>query len=992
MRPPAYRLPRRSRLLIPVVFLLVVLLSAFSGLVSLYTDLLWFREVHYSQVFSTILGTRIIMFVLFGAGMATLVGANLTIAHALRPQFRPMSLEQQNLERYRSAIEPRLRFLIVAAAAVIGLLTGASAQGNWQTWLLWRHSVPFGRTDPQFHRDLSYYAFTYPFQRYVLGFLFTAIVLSILGSLVVHYLFGAIRLQTQTAGERMTAPARAHLSVLLGVFVLLKAWAYYLDRFGLVFSTRSTAKVAGPSYTDVHAVLPAKTILLLIALICAIAFFANTVVRNFSLPIIAFGLLVLSAVLIGGAYPAAIQTFQAKPNPNTKEATYINRNIDATRAAYGLSGLNPQIYNATKQLSAGVVAADKGTVPNARLLDPTILVDTFTQQQQVKPVYGFADKLDIDRYTVDGKTQDYVVGVRELNDADLQGVQGNWVNRHLHYTHGNGFVAAPANTVIQGGPNFVSGALTVAAKATTGEDRRAAIPITQPRIYYGELLPEYSIVGKSAGLDQEFDRPGGGNGQDEINNTYTGQGGVPLSGGLRRLAYALRYRETNILLNSKVSTNSRIMYVRDPRQRVEKVAPFLTVDGDPYPAVVNGRIKWIVDGYTTSDGYANAQRTTLGEATTDTFTGQGAAIQPSAEVNYIRNSVKATVDAYDGTVTLYAFDDKDPVLRTWMKAFPKLVQPASAISPALRAHLRYPEDLFKVQREVLARYHVRDSQTFFSGLAAWSVPGDPTTPKGESKRPQPPYYLLAQTPGSSTPTFELTTVLNPNGKENLAAVVSVSSDPTSYGRFSVLEVPSNSVIPGPNQVQRNFTSTAEVSRDITLFDNGGSRVRFGNLLTLPVGGGLLYIEPLYVQGEGQGSQPLLRKVLVSFGDQVAYQNTLPEALDQLFGAGAGNGVTAPGSSASGSPTPSPSPNGSASPAPGGGGPVSGTGSVAAAVAAINTALSQLATAQKTGNFVGIGQAQADLAAAIQRFQQAQAAGSSPSVGLSPAPSPSPKGR
>ncbi len=984
MRPPPYRISRRTRLLIPVVFLLVVLLSGFGALVGLYTDVLWFREVHYSQVFTTILGTRVIMFVLFGAGMAFLVGANLTIAHALRPQFRPMSLEQQNLERYRSAIEPRLRLLLIGVAALIGLITGMSAQGNWQTWLLWRNGVPFGRTDPQFHRDLSYYAFTYPFQRYVLGFFFTAIVLSLLGSLVVHYLFGAIRLQTQTAGERMTAAARAHLSVLLGIFVLLKAWAYYLDRFGLVFSSRSTAKVDGPSYTDVNAVLPAKTILLLIALICAIAFLANTVVRNFSLPIIAFGLLVLSALLIGGAYPAAIQTFQAKPNANTKEAPYIKRNIDATLSAYGLSGLKPVPYDAQKQLSAAAIKADKGTVPNARLLDPSILVDTFIQQQQVKPVYGFADKLDIDRYTVDGKTQDYIVGVRELNDADLQGVQGNWINRHLHYTHGNGFVAAPANTVVGGAPNFVSGALTEAAKASTGEDRRAVIPITQPRIYYGELLPAYSIVGKSGGPDQEFDRPGAGGAQDEVNNTYAGKGGVPLGAGLGRIAYAVKFRETNILLNSKVSTNSRIMYVRDPRARVEKIAPFLTVDGDPYPAVVGGRVKWIVDGYTTSDGYANAQRTTLGEATTDTFTGQGTAIQPRAQVNYIRNSVKATVDAYDGTVTLYAFDGKDPVLRTWMKAFPKLVQPASAISPELRTHLRYPEDLFKVQREVLARYHVQDPQTFFSGVAAWSVPGDPITPKGESKRPQPPYYLLAQPPGASAATFELITVLNPINKENLAAVVSVSSDPATYGRFTVLEVPSNTVIPGPNQVQRNFTSTAEVSRDITLFDNGGSQVRFGNLLTLPVGGGLLYIEPLYVQGQGQGSQPLLRKVLVSFGDQVAYENTLPEALNRLFGAGAGDSVTPPVGGPSTTPSPAPSTSGSPapSPSPGAGSP----GELASSVTAINAALSHLAAAQKAGDFLGIGQAQSELQNAIQRFQQAQPS-SSPQVAPSPSATP-----
>ncbi len=970
MRPPQYRVSRRTRLLIPVAVIMVLLLSSFGALVSLYTDVLWFREVDYSQVFTGVLGARAAMFFLFGAGMAIIVGANLFIAHALRPQFRPMSLEQQNLERYRIALEPRLRLVIIGASGLLGLVTGMSAQGGWQTWLLWRNGVPFGTKDPQFNRDLSYYAFTYPFQRYVLGFLFTAVVLSLLGSVVTHYLFGAIRLQTQSASERMTAPARGHLSVLLGIFVLLKAWAYYLDRFGLVFSDRSTANVAGPSYTDVNAVLPAKTILLLIALICAIAFMANTVVRNFSLPIIAFGLLVITAVLIGGAYPAVIQTFQAKPNANTKEAPYIKRNIDATLAAYGLDQVKTTRYDAKKALTAAEVKADTGTVPNVRLLDPSVVTDTFTQQQQVRPVYGFADKLDIDRYTVDGKAQDYVVGIRELNDADLQGDQANWINRHLTYTHGNGFVAAPANQAPGGAPNFISGALTEADKTKTGEDAKAVIQVDQPRAYYGELLPDYSIVGKtSAQQDREFDRPGEGGGDDQVKSTYTGKGGVPITGPLRRLSYALKFRETNIVLNSAVTEKSKIIYIRDPRARVQKIAPYLTIDGDPYPAVIEGRIQWIVDAYTTSDGYANSQPTTLGEVTTDSLTNRGTVGQPQDQVNYIRNSVKATVDAFEGTTTLYAFDEKDPVLKTWMKAFPKVFKPSSAISVELRAHLRYPEDLFKVQRDILARYHVKDPETFFNGVARWSVPADPTIPRTATRPAQPPYYLLAQPPGSSAPTFELTTVLNPIGKENLAALVSVSSDPGDYGRFTVLEVPSNTVIPGPNQVQRNFTSTDDVRRDLLAFTSGDSRVRFGNLLTLPVAGGLLYIEPIYVQPEDVGSQPILRKVLVAFGDKVGYEDTLSAALNELFGPGASTGVDEP---------PGTTPGPSASPSPG----QQGTAAEqAAAIAAIDKALDDLAAAQRSGDFAGIGKAQADLAAAVARYQRAR--------GVSPGPSPAP---
>ena len=977
MRPPQYHISRRTRLLIPVAVILVLLLSSFGALVSLYTDVLWFREVGYSEVFGSVLGARVIMFFLFGAGMAIIVGANLFIAHMLRPQFRPMSLEQQNLERYRIALEPRLRLVIIGASGLLGVVTGMSAQGAWQTWLLWRNAVPFGTKDPQFNRDLSYYAFTYPFQRYVLGFLFTAVVLSLLGAVVMHYLFGAIRLQTQSASERMTAAARAHLSVLLGFFVLLKAWAYYLDRFGLVFSDRSTARVAGPSYTDVNAVLPAKTILLLIALICAIAFLANTVVRNFSLPIIAFGLLVITAVLIGGAYPAVIQTFQAKPNANTKEAPYIKRNIEATLAAYGLDKVKTTRYDAKKELTAAEVKADTGTVPNVRLLDPAVVADTFTQQQQVRPVYGFASKLDIDRYTVDGKVQDFVVGIRELNDADLKDDQANWINRHLTYTHGNGFVAAPANTVSGGAPRFISGALTAAEKSKTGEDAKAVIQVDQPRAYYGELLPSYSIVGKTgAEKAREFDRPGEGGGDDQVKSTYDGKGGVPVTNTLRRLSYALKFRETNIVLSRAVTEKSKIIYVREPRDRIHKIAPYLTIDGDPYPAVVDGRIQWIVDAYTTSDGYANSQPTTLGEATTDSLTNRGTVGQAQDQVNYIRNSVKATVDAYDGTVKLYAFDDKDPVLRTWMKAFPKVYQPASTMSDELRAHLRYPEDLFKVQRDVLSRYHVRDPETFFNGVAAWSVPEDPTIARAANRPAQPPYYLLAQPPGSSKATFELTTVLNPIGKENLAALVSVSSDPGDYGRFTVLEVPSNTVIPGPNQVQRTFTSTDDVRRDLLAFNSGDSMVRFGNLLTLPVAGGLLYIEPIYVQPQDVGSQPLLRKVLVAFGDKVGYEDTLAGALEELFGPGAGDGLdTLPGTLTPGpSPTPTPStPTPPGSPA-----------EVAAAVADIDSALKALATAQKNGDFAGIGKAQADLAAAVARFNRAKGS-ASPRPTSSPSP-------
>lgn len=985
------------RVLVPALVVIVVLVLIGYG-TSLWTNLLWFDAVGYGQVFTHVLLTRVGMFFGFGIAMALIVGVNLVIAYLLRPGVRSMSLEQQNLERYRTAIGPHRRLLVGAVCTLLGILGGVSAQGRWRTWLLWRHGTTFGQSDAQFHRDLSYYVFTYPMQRYFLGFAFTAVILSVLGAVAVHYLYAAIRLQTNHPSERITAAARAHLSVLLGIFVLLKAFAYYLDRYGLVFSDRSSAgvgssSVTGASYTDITAVLPAKGILLFIALICAIVFLANVWFRNFMLPGIAFGLLVLSAILAGGIYPAVIQQFKAKPNVNVLEAPYIARNIAATRAAYDVSYQTVE-YPAKTTATSAELRADTGTIPNARLLDPNVLSDTFTQLQQVRPVYGFEQGLDIDRYTIGGKEQDYVVGVRELDSANLTGNQSNWINRHLVYTHGNGFVAAPANQLDNGKPVFVSGALTPTEKKK--QAGQATIQVSQPRIYYGELTTDYAIVGEPKGnkTQREFDAPAGSNAKDtgeQINNTYTGSGGVPIGSFARQLAYAIHFREANFVLSGELNSASKVIYVRDPRQRVEQVAPFLQADGDPYPAVVDGKVVWIVDCYTTSDSYPYAQRSTLGDLTTDANTNSGAAAQPKKEVNYIRNSVKATVDAYNGTVTLYQWGPRDPLLETWKKVFPNTIQPESKITPELRAHFRYPEDLFKVQRSMLAYYHVTNPQEFYNGQSFWSVPEDPTVKVSE---PQPPYYLLAQFPGQSQPEFQLTTVLNPINKENLQAVVSVSSDGADYGKFKVLQLPNDVAILGPNQVQKQFTSTPDISRDISLFNQQGSKVVFGNLLTLPVSGGLLYVEPLYVQGNGAGSFPQLRKVLLAFGDQVAYADSLAQGLDQLFGAGAGSAVSAgngptpspsPSVSSSASPSPSGSPGPSGSPSPSASPGPGGSAAVTAAVAAINKALGELATAQKNGDFKGIGAAQADLAAAIKQYQAAaKSASPAPSTAPSPA--------
>ncbi|CAN5342512.1 UPF0182 family protein [soil metagenome] len=981
MRPPMPMpaLSRRARVILTIAAVLFVGVSVLGSLTSVYADYLWFDETSFNSIFWTELNTRATLLAVIGTASGLIVAGNLYLAYRFRPAFRPMSLEQQNLERYRVAIEPRRNLLLVAAGVILGLFAGFTAQGSWQTWLLWRNGAEFGVNDAQFARDVSFFAFDYPFYRLILGFLFAIVLLSLIGAAAVHYVFGGIRLQSK--GDRFSSGARVHLSVLLGVFVLLKAVAYYLDRYGLVFSDRSI--VTGASYTDVTALLPAKTIMMFVAAICALAFFASVFLRNFALPAIALVLLVVSSLAIGGAYPAIVEQFVVRPNADQREADYIARNIEATRLAYGIEDVDYLSYPGTTELTSAELRADTATIPNARLLDPNVLSDTYTQLQQIRNVYGFPEALDIDRYTIDGEVQDYVVGVRELNSEALTGQQTNWINQHLVFTHGHGFVAAPANQIVSddggGQPLFTTRDLP-----TTGD-----IEVDESRIYYGELLTEYSIVGAAPGEEpREFDRPAGGGGDEDRSSTYGGEGGVDVGSFFKRLAFAVFYRERNFLLSGALNDNSKVLYVRDPRDRAQKAAPYLQFDGDPYPAVIDGRVTWIMDGYTTLDGYPYSQQMVLGEVARDSLTGQGTAALPDQTVNYIRNSVKATVDAYDGTVTLYQFDTEDPVLETWMRTFPGTIAPESEISDDLRAHFRYPEDLFKIQRELITRYHVNDPIDFYNSTDFWEVPSDPQD-NSDLAEQQPPFYILAARPEEDEPTFQLTSALNALDRENLSAFVAVSSDPDTYGQMQVLRLPGNTAVQGPTQVQQSFVTNEIIARDLTLFNSNDSSAVFGNLLTLPVAGGLLYIEPLYVEGASDNSYPLLRKVLVSFNGEVAYTDTLAEALDQLFGSGAGE--NAPDQDQAGDPpadgttTPTTEPPADTTTAPP---PADGEGAVEdldQAITALDAALTELSAAYQSGDLARIGQAQADLQAAVAAYEAVQ--GESGAA----APSPTPTG-
>ena len=936
---PQFNFKARRGPLPIVIGVLVAIGVALVSVSGFYADWLWFKSVNFTSVWSTLLLTKIGLFVVAGLITAALILLNIIIAYKRRPLYVPMTVEADNLERYRAQIEPIKRWVVLGLAVALFYFAGTSGSLLWSTWLLFKNSTPFGTTDPQFNMDISFFAFRLPFWQTLIAWAISTLVLSIISSSVVHYLYGGIRLQVRE--DRTTVAARVQLSVLLGGVVLLKAVAYWFDRYALAL--KESKLITGLTYTDVNAVLPAKAILAAIAVLCSLLFFANIVRRSWVLPAAGTALLVISSVLIAGIYPGAIQQFQVKPSESSKEAPYIQRNIDATRTAYGLDDVQIDDYQATLTASAGQLADDAATIANIRLMDPNVLSATFRQLQQIKPYYAFPESLDFDRYTIDGVKRDVVVAVRELN---IDGNPSrNWINDHLVYTHGFGFVAAYANARdADGKPSFAVGDLP----PTKG------LGDFEPRIYFGENVPDYSIIGGvKTDSPVEFDYPDDASANGQKNYTYKGTGGVPVGSLINKLVFALKYQEQKLLLSSLINKDSKILFERNPRERVAKVAPWLTLDGDPYPAIIGGKVLWIIDGYTTSAGYPYSKQISLSSATNDALTANSSAVtaQRNQSVNYLRNSVKATVDAYDGTVTLYQWDEKDPVLATWSKAFPGTVTPKSKISKDLMSHIRYPEDMFRVQREILSSYHVQTAAAFYGGQDFWRVPRDPST-FGANAGAQPPYYLTLQMPGDKKPEFALTTPFVPRGgRENLSAFAVVNSDAgPNYGKIKVLQLPRSTNIAGPSQVASNFEAKPEVANSLSLLRRGGSDVVLGNLLTLPVGGGLLYVQPVYVRATANSAAyPLLQKVLVSFGDQIGYGDTLKGALDQVFGGNSGT------TSASGSTTTTGTTN----------------NSLASALASAKQALADGQAALANGDFAAYGLAQDRLKSAIAAAIAAQ---------------------
>jgi uncharacterized membrane protein (UPF0182 family) len=976
------KLTARSRIMVGSAFVVIALLLVGPRLIDGYVDWLWFGELGYRSVFVTTLLTRLITFVAVSLVVGGIVFVAMAMAFRARPVFVPTNGVNDPVARYRTTVLSRLRLVGFGIPAGIGVLSGIVAQSYWVRIQLFLRGGDFGITDPQFGKDLGFYAFDLPFYRLVVGLLLATLLLATIANITTHYIFGGIRLSGRAGA--LSRPARIQMVSLIGTLVLLKAAAYWLDRYELLSHTRTGKPFTGAGYTDINAVLPAKMILLAIALICAVAVFSAIVLRDLQIPAIGLVLLLLSSVVVGAGWPLIVEQFSVKPNAAQKESEYISRSIAATRQAYGLTEdvVTYRDYRGDARATAAQIGADAATTSNIRLLDPTIVSPAFTQFQQGKNFYYFPDQLTIDRYRDDdGQLRDYVVAARELNPDRLIDNQRDWINRHTVFTHGNGFIASPANTVrgIANDPNQNGGYpefLASVVGANGGVVSPGPARLDQPRVYYGPVIADtvadYAIVGRN-GADREYDYE---TNTETKNYTYTGKGGVDVGNWLARSVFAAKFAERNFLFSNVIGADSKILFNRDPAGRVQAVAPWLTTDSTVYPAIVNKRLVWIIDGYTTLDNYPYSELTSLSSATMDSKDVEFNRLLPDRRVSYIRNSVKATVDAYDGTVSLYAQDEQDPVLRAWMKVFPGTVKPKSEISPELAEHLRYPEDLFKVQRMLLAKYHVNDPVTFFSTSDFWDVPLDPN-PSASSF--QPPYYIVAKNlaKGDNSASYQLTSAMNRFKRDYLAAYISASSDPDTYGKITVLTIPGQ--VNGPKLANNAITTDTTVSQDLGVIGRDNqNRIRWGNLLTLPIAqGGLLYVEPVYASpgaSDAASSYPRLIRVAMMYNDKIGYGPTVSDALTGLFGPGAGAAATdiAPtdtGAASQGAP-PSPTPPVAAVPTP----PAAEAAlspAKATALREVESALSAVRDTQHRGDFAAYGAALQRLDDAIAKFNSAK---------------------
>ena len=884
-RPRRRRFSGRGRFLIAgaLVALLVLLLSL-RGIARFYTDYLWFDQLGQTSVWRSVLGAKVALVVLFTGVFFVLAWVNLYLADRMAPLVRPAGPEEEMLAPYHAFVERRTGLVRVVVALLLAIIAGAGVSGRWHDWILFTNGGSWGVDDPQFGRDIGFYVFDLPFITFVVNWLFVALVIVLIITAIAHYLNGGIRVNTR--GQRVTPQVKAHLSVLLAALAAVKAVDYWYDRFELVFSTRGV--VDGATYTDVNAQLPATNLLLLISLFAVGLLIVNIRRRGWVLPALAVGLWAFVAIVMGGIYPAIMQQFVVEPNEQAKEEPFIERNIAATKAALGLAEVEEGTFSYDGDLPSDELLDAQSTLSNIRLLDPRIVRDSFALLQAERPFYRFSDDVDVDRYEIEGERTQVIIGARELNLGGLQ--NRSWVREHLLFTHGYGVAMAPANSVsAEGVPQYVVGNIPL----TIADELRDELPIETEQIYYGEKLSGYAVVGTD---EDETDFVGADGTTESFR--YDGDGGVTMGSFLRRAAFALRFGELEPLISGSLTGDSKVIYVRDVRDRVQQLVPFLELDADPYPVIHDGGIVYIVDAYTTTSRYPYAQRASTGQLDGDSGLNK--------RFNYVRNSVKAVVNAYDGTVDLYVVDDTDPLIQAYRKAFPSLFRDRDEMPTDLREHLRYPEDLFRAQTNMWGRYHIETPDEFFSQATAWAVsqnPGDSIT--GGSRTPVldsdgnvvgsleervDPYYLIMNLPDQGDD--EDFVIFRPfvaqstgDDLRELTAFMVGFSDPDKYGRLREYQI-AGTEVDGPALIDQNIEREPEISAQRTLLGQGGSQILDGNLLMYPVGESLLYVRPLYVRptpdDASQVTEPTLELVIVSLDGRIEFGESLGEALAALF--------------------------------------------------------------------------------------------------------------
>ena len=826
---------------VPLIIVLV-LFSLLGQVVPLYTDYLWFQEVKLTSVFTTILWAKAALALVAGLAFAIFVYVNVLLAARSTSGDVLVELDDPFGLPSRLIIEPLFKRFLLPGALLLGLFAASQASGQWEVFLRYLNAQPFNVQDSVFGRDVGFYVFRLPVFTTLYGWVLTALGLAFLLVVATNVLHRGIQISPR--GPRITAHARAHLFTLGALFFVLKAGGYHLDTYDLLFSSRGI--VFGAAYSDIKATLPALRILSILSLGCAAVCIWQIGRRGFRPILIAVGALVAASFLGLGILPTALQRLQVVPNELEKERPYIEQNVKYTRIAYGLDRIQEQEFPAEETLRAEDLRRNDPTIKNIRLWDHRPLLATYGQLQEIRTYYRFVD-VDNDRYLVDGQLRQVMLSPRELSYRNLP--SRIWINERLTYTHGYGVVLGPVNRITpEGLPEFW---IKDIPPESTG-----SIKVTRPEIYYGEIANDYVFVRTRA---QELDYPAG---DKNVYSSYAGQGGVPIQSFLRKALFALRFGDVRILFNTDIVGDSRVMYYRQIEERVKKAAPFIQFDRDPYLVITrDGRLVWIIDGYTTTNRFPYSEP----------VRGLG---------NYIRNSVKAVVDAYDGSLAFYLSEPNDPVVKAYAQAFPALFQPLSAMPADLLPHIRYPQGLFAIQARMFATYHMRDPQVFYNKEDLWSIPKKAV--EGQ-ERDMEPYYTIMRLPGEKREEFILLIPFNPSKKDNMIAWLAARSDGAHYGKLIVYNFPKQKLIYGPRQIEARIDQDAFISQQLSLWGQRGSQVIRGSLLAIPIEQSLLYVEPLYLAAE-KGSLPELKRVIVAFGNQIAMEENLEASLAAIFGA------------------------------------------------------------------------------------------------------------